>query len=230
MPAEMQSNAKALWTWLPVGWLCLVMALSARGIDASIAVMQDFSLPNAALYLVYVSVVLGVVTILWGFYLLGLAFNRSARFPRSFTFWQWTIIAFLLAKQVYVLVTPEFVFSLEGFVWNGGETAIGLVMIVLVNRTAPSQPLFGTDDRARPGLLVALIAAVIGIIVGGAIGAGVGLAAGTGLSEATDMSCFEGACGYFVLLIGLVGGLIGAIGGCIFAVWRINRRKAKPAA
>jgi hypothetical protein len=39
------------------------------------------------------------------------------------------------------------------------------------------------------------------------------------------MSCFEGACGYFAVFIGLAGLVIGAIGGGIFAVWRVHRRK-----
>ena len=215
--------------WLPVAWLCLVMALSARGFDQSLVVMQGFSLPDAALYLVYASMIVAVVTILWGLYLLGLAFNRSARFPSSFTVWQWAIIAFLLAKQVYVLVAPDFAFSIEGLAWDGGEIAIGLFLIFLVGRTDRARAVFSNDERAHPGLLVSLIAAVLGVIVGGAVGAGVGLAAGSGISEATDMSCFEGACGYFVVLIGLAGLLVGAIGGGIFAVWRVNRRKAKPA-
>lgn len=230
MPAEMQSNARGVLGWLPVVWLCLVMALSARGFDQSLAVMQGFSLPDAALYLVYASMIVAVVTIAWGLCLLSLAFSRSERFPRNFTFWQLAIIAFLLAKQVYVLVAPNFAFSIEGLAWDGGEIAIGLFFIYLVNRTGKPHPtLLGNDERARPGLLVSLIAAVLGVIVGGAVGTGVGLAAGSVISEVTDMSCFEGACGYFVVLVGLAGLLVGAIGGGIFVVWRVNRRKVKPA-
>lgn len=229
MPAQMQSNARGVLGWLPVFWLCLVMALSARGFDQSLAVMQGFSLPDAALYLVYASMIVAVVTIAWGLYLLSLAYSRSQRFPRNFTFWQLAIIAFLVAKQVYILVAPDFAFSIEGLAWDGGEIAIGLFLIFLVGRTHRARAVFSNDERARPGLLISLFAALVGVIVGGAVGAGVGLAAGSGISEATDMSCFEGARGYFVVLVGLAGMLVGAIGGGIFAVWRVNRRKPKPA-
>lgn len=230
MPSENEPSGWDIWRWLPVAWLCLVMALSARGIDASIGVMLDFSMPAAVSYLIYASVGFSAVTIAWGIYLLVLAYNRDVRFPRNFTIWQWAIIAFLVAKQIYVLVMPDFAFGLVGLAWDGGEIAIGLVMIWLVSRQDKPRALVGNDERARPGLLVSLFAGLIGVIVGGAVGAVAGLAAGTGISEVTDMSCFEGACGYFVVLVGLVGGLIGAIGGGIVAVWRIHRRRPKVAA
>ncbi|CAI2931439.1 hypothetical protein [Aminobacter niigataensis] len=230
MPSENEPSGWDIWRWLPVAWLCLVMALSARGIDASIGIMLDFSMPAAVLYLIYASVGFSAVTIAWGIYLLVLAYNRDVRFPRNFTIWQWTIIAFLVAKQIYVLVMPDFAFGLVGLAWDGGEIAIGLVMIWLVSRQDQPRALVGNDERARPGLLVSLFAGLIGVIVGGAVGAVAGLAAGTGISEVTDMSCFEGACGYFVVLVGLVGGLVGAISGGIFAVWRIHRRRPKVAA
>ncbi|AWC20704.1 hypothetical protein CO731_00144 [Aminobacter sp. MSH1] len=230
MPSENEPSGWDIWRWLPVAWLCLVMALSARGIDASIGIMLDFSMPAAVLYLIYASVGFSAVTIAWGIYLLVLAYNRDVRFPRNFTLWQWTIIAILVAKQIYVLVMPDFAFGLVGLAWDGGEIAIGLVMIWLVSRQDQPRALVGNDERARPGLLVSLFAGLIGVIVGGAVGAVAGLAAGTGISEVTDMSCFEGACGYFVVLVGLVGGLVGAISGGIFAVWRIHRRRPKVAA
>lgn len=230
MSSENEPSGWDIWRWLPVAWLCLVMALSARGIDASIGIMLDFSMPAAVLYLIYASVGFSAVTIAWGIYLLVLAYNRDVRFPRYFTIWQWTIIAFLVAKQIYVLVMPDFAFGLVGLAWDGGEIAIGLVMIWLVSRQDKPRALVGNDERARPGLLVSLFAGLIGVIVGGAVGAVAGLAAGTGISEVTDMSCFEGACGYFVVLVGLLGGLVGAISGGIFAVWRIHRRRPKVAA
>lgn len=227
MASENQLPERGLWGWLPVAWLCLVMALSTRGIDASIAVMLDFSMPAAVLYLIYASVGFSAVTIAWGIYLLVLAYNRDVRFPSNFTIWQWTIIAFLVAKQVYVLVMPDFAFGLVGLAWDGGEVAIGLVMIWLVNRTGQSRALFSNNERTRPPLLVSIIAAVLGVVVGAAIGFGATIVVGIGISEVTDMSCFEGACGYFAIFLGLGGMLVGAIVGGIFAVWRVNRRKPK---
>ena len=43
----------------------------------------------------------------------------------------------------------------------------------------------------------------------------------------TDMSCFEGSCGYFALFIGLAGLAVGAIAGGILGVWLVHRRKNK---
>lgn len=229
MSSESEPSGWDIWRWLPVAWLCLVVALSARGIDASIAIMLDFSMPTAVLWLIYASVGFSAVTIAWGIYLLVLAYNRSPRFPRNFTIWQWAIVAFLLAKQVYIFVMPDFAFGIEGLAWDFGEMAIGLAMIWLVRRQDQPPASLSSGSHERPRLLVSLLAAIVGIIVGAALGAGLGLALGTGISEATDMSCFEGACGYFVVLIGLGGLLVGAVAGGIFAVWRVNRRKSEPA-
>ncbi|MBT1158224.1 hypothetical protein J1C56_21730 [Aminobacter anthyllidis] len=229
MASDNQTPERDIWGWLPVAWLCLVMALSARGIDASIAIMLDFSMPTAVLWLIYASVGFSAVTIAWGIYLLVLAYNRSPGFPRNFTIWQWAIIVFLLVKQIYILVMPDFAFGIVGLAWDGGEIAIGLAMIWLVGRQDQTPALRSSGSHERPRLLVSIVAAIIGVIVGAALGAGLALAVGSGISEATDMSCFEGACGYFVVLIGLGGLLVGAVAGGIFAVWRVNRRKPKPA-
>jgi hypothetical protein len=229
MASDNQTPERDIWGWLPVAWLCLVMALSARGIDASITIMQDFSMPTAVLALIYTSAGFSAVTIAWGIYLLVLAYNRSPGFPRNFTIWQWAIIAFLLAKQIYILVMPDFAFGFVGLAWDFGEVAIGLVTIWLVNRQGQSRALIG-NERQRPTLLVSVIAAVLGVVVGAAIGFGLAMVIGTFLSEVTDMSCFEGACGYFIIFLGLGGMLVGAVAGGIFAVWRVNRRKAKAVA
>ncbi|GAA2836515.1 hypothetical protein EDC40_10692 [Aminobacter aminovorans] len=229
MSAENEPSGWDIWRWLPVAWLCLVMALSARGIDASTAIMLDFSMPAAVTWLIYASVAFSAVTIAWGVHLLVLAYNRDVRFPRNFTIWQWTIIVFLVLKQIYILVMPDFAFGLVGLAWDGGEIVIGLAMIWLVGRRGQPSALLSNAERERPRLLVSVVAAIIGVIVGAALGAGLGLAVGSAISEITDMSCFEGACGYFVVLLGLGGLIVGAVAGGIFAVWRVNRRKQKPA-
>lgn len=229
MAMDGEPAGRSMWGWLPVIWLCLVMALSARGIDASFTVLQEFALPDEALYLIYASVAAGAVTILWGLYLVGLAYTRSQRFPRHFTLWQAAIIVFLAAKEIYVLAAPTFVFTPIGLAITVGEIAVGLFMIALVNRRGPATALVSNDGRGRPPLLVSAIAAVLGIVLGGAIGFGAGLAAGVGISEATDMSCFEGACGFFAVFVGLAGAVIGMIAGGIFAVWRVNRRRQSAA-
>ncbi|MER8374202.1 hypothetical protein [Mesorhizobium sp. M1406] len=75
-----------------------------------------------------------------------------------------------------------------------------------------------------------IVAALLGIILGAVIGALACFFAGSIIADANDMSCFEGACVYFAVFIGLAGLVIGAIAGGIFAVWRVQWRKRKPVA
>ena len=49
------------------------------------------------------------------------------------------------------------------------------------------------------------------------------------IAEVTDISCFEGGCGYFAVFIGLAGLVVGAIGGGILGVWLVHRRNRKVA-
>jgi membrane associated rhomboid family serine protease len=51
------------------------------------------------------------------------------------------------------------------------------------------------------------------------------LGIGVVIAETTDMSCFEGACGFFAFFAGLFGMLAGAVLGAILAVWLTNRRR-----
>ena len=217
-------------SYIPPAWLVFVMAWSAYGVISVWQLIGDYSLPDSVFYLTYGGLAVDIVTILWGLYLLGLAFNRSARFPRHFTIWQVATIIWLLARQAYVLVTPDFVFSASGLAIAGAEIAIGLLCIYLLRRGAGAETVYANPESASPPVLTSVIAAVLGIILGGAIGAGVGLAAGGLITSVSDMSCFEGACGYFAVLIGLAGLVIGAIAGGMFAVRWVRRPRRKPAA
>jgi hypothetical protein len=85
------------------------------------------------------------------------------------------------------------------------------------------------QEFQRPPVILSVIAAVLGLIIGGAIGGGGGLALGTVIAEVTEMSCFEGGCGIFAFVVGLLGVLLGALVGAIFAVWLTNRRRPAPA-
>jgi hypothetical protein len=78
-------------------------------------------------------------------------------------------------------------------------------------------------------VLTRLIAAVVGVVLGGGAGAGLGVLVGAGIAEVTDMSCFEGACGYFAAAIGLLGLIAGAVAGGIFGAWWSGRRRASVA-
>jgi hypothetical protein len=216
-------------SYIPPAWLAIVMALSVYGMISAWRLIGDYGLPDSALFLVYGGLAAGIITILWGFYLLGLAFSRSARFPRYFTIWQVATILWLAARQASVLVTPDFVFSPKGLAVTGAEIAIGVLCIYLLRRGSGAETVYANPEAESPSVLVSIVAALLGIILGAAIGACAGFAAGSLIADATDMSCFEGACGYFALFIGLAGLVVGAIGGGLFVVWRVHRRKRKPA-
>ncbi|WP_192177748.1 DUF2569 family protein [Mesorhizobium amorphae] len=216
-------------SYVPVAWLCITMALSAYGLVSSWRVIGGYDLPDSVAYFVYSGLAGGIVTILWGLYLLGLAFNRSARFPRHFIIWQVVTIVWLAARLAYVLLAPDFGFSARGLVFSLGEIAIGVLCIYLLRRGSGSETVYASPESESPSVLVSVVAALLGILLGAVLGAGVGFAAGSLIAEITDMSCFEGACGYFAVFIGLAGLVVGAIAGGLFAVWRVNRRRRKPA-
>ena len=54
------------------------------GLISAWRLVGDYGLPDSVFYLIYGGLAADIVTILWGLYLLGLAFNRSARFPAPF--------------------------------------------------------------------------------------------------------------------------------------------------
>ena len=216
--------------FVPVAWLIVVMGLSAYGLFSSWWLIGDFSLPESVFLLIYGGLAAGIVTILWGLYLLGLAFNRSARFPRHYTIWQVFIILWLVVRLVYTLLAPDFVFSAEALAFTLAEIAIGLLCIYLLRRGAGAETAYSNPETERPPILVSILAALLGIILGGAIGACAGFFAGSVIADATRMSCFEGACGFFAAFVGLAGLVVGAIAGAIFAIWRVNRRKPASAA
>jgi hypothetical protein len=62
-------------------------------------------------------------------------------------------------------------------------------------------------DPGRMFLIYGLLCGVVGAIVGLAIG----VAGGAWYAKATNMSSFEGKSGYFVMLIGLLGGILGGL-------------------
>ncbi|TGT74936.1 DUF2569 family protein [bacterium M00.F.Ca.ET.159.01.1.1] len=213
-------------SFIPVGWLVIVMGLSAYGLIANWRLIGDFSLPDNVFFLIYGGLVGGAITILWGLYLLGLAFNRSARFPRHYTIWQIAVIVWLVVRQAYVFY--GFAFSAEALGFTVAEIAIGLLCIYLL-RSGGAETVYANPETERPSVFVSILAALLGIIIGGAVGACAGFFAGSLIADLTHMSCFEGACGFFAAFIGLGGLIVGAIAGGLFAVWRVNRRRPVPA-
>lgn len=63
-----------------------------------------------------------------------------------------------------------------------------------------------------------VLIALLGMILGGAAGFGAGVLLGLLLNEVLNISCFEGACGYFVAFMGLVGMVLFAIAGAVILV------------
>jgi hypothetical protein len=217
-------RAPSLVSYIPTGWLAVVMILALRGLVSAFPFAFGYDLPGRVMFLIYGGVAASVVTLLWGLYVLGLALRRSPRFPRQFAAWQIVQIAWLLIWQAYVLVTPEFVFSVENTAMTALEIAIGLFCLYLVRGKGAAAAVHDGPQTGPQPVFVSIIAGILGVIVGGAIGFGVGLGAGVLIAEVTEMSCFEGACGFFAFFLGLGGIIIGAVAGGIFAVLRVNRR------
>lgn len=216
--------------YLPAAWVAVTMILAARSLASTWPLPWEYDLPESVLTLIYAGSVAAVVNLLWGLHLLGLAYGRSARFPAHFTVWQVVNLLWLAATEVYVQVVPHFVFSLESLLIKLGEFALGLVCLYLVrNDPATVAHYAGAQPAGSPPVVTRLIAAVLGVVLGGAAGAVLGFLIGAGIAEVTEMSCFEGACGYFAAAIGLLGLIAGAVAGGILGAWWSGRRRA-PAA
>jgi hypothetical protein len=170
-----------------------------------------------------------IVNILWGLFLVGLALSRASNFPSHFTVWQIVNIVWIAAREVYVLITPDFMPTIQPLLFGAGEIAIGAFCIAILRRKPEAAQVYSNIGVERRPVIVSIIAAILGVIVGAVLGAGLGFFGGSLFADATHMSCFEGACGYFALFIGLFAMLAGAIAGGIFAVWWLNRRRpARP--
>lgn len=224
VPPAIDPRVPSLVSYIPVGWLLVVMILALRGLISAFPFAFGYDLPGSVMVLIYGGVAASVVTLLWALYVLGLALRRSPRFPRQFAAWQITQIAWLLIREAYVLVTPEFVFSVENTAMTVIEIAIGVFCLYLVRNRNTAAVADSQAQAAPQPVLVSVIAGVLGVIVGGALGFGIGLGAGILIAEVTEMSCFEGACGFFAFFLGLGGIIVGAIAGGVFAVLRVNRR------
>lgn len=213
--------------YLPAAWVAVMMILAARSLATTWPLPWEYDLPDTVLYLIYAGAIAAAVNLLWGLYLIGLAWSRSPRFPAHFTVWQVVNLAWLAATEIYVQAVPHFVFSLESLLIKAAEAAVGLACLYLVRRDPSTVAHYaGAPQAGSPPLVTRLIAAVIGVVLGGGVGAVLGLLVGSGIAEVTDMSCFEGACGFFAAGIGLLGLIAGAVAGGIFGAWWSGRRRA----
>lgn len=217
-------------SYVPVGWLIFVMAWSVYGLASAWWLTGNSGLPDRIFYFLLGGLAVDVITILWGLYLLGLAFGRSARFPRHFIIWQVATIVWVLARLAYVLAVPDFVFSARSLLIAGAEIAIGLLCIYLLRRGSGAEGVYSRPSTEAPSVFVSVVAALLGIILGAVIGAVGGFLAGSVIADVAEVSCFEGGCGYFAAFIGLAGLVVGAIAGGILAVLLVHRRGRKPVA
>ena len=216
--------------YVPVGWLIFVMAWSVYGLTSAWWLVGSSDLPDKIFNFLLGGLVADVIIILWGLYLLGLAFGRSRRFPHDFTVWQIALIVWVLARQAYVLVVPDFVFSARSLGISAIEIGIGLLCIYLLRSGSGAGTVYARPQTEAPSVGVSIVAALLGIILGAVVGALVGFFAGSVIADVAEVSCFEGGCGYFAAFIGLAGLVVGAIGGGILAVWLVHRRGRKPVA
>ncbi|QKD06212.1 hypothetical protein EB235_10745 [Mesorhizobium loti R88b] len=217
-------------SYVPVGWLIFVMAWSVYGLASAWWLVGNSGLPDKILYFLLGGLIADVIIILWGLYLLGLAFGRSARFPRHFTVWQIALIVWVLARQAYVLAVPDFVFSARSLGITAIEIGVGLLCIYLLRHGSGAETVYAKPETEAPPVLVSIAAALLGIVLGAAVGAVGGFLAGSVIADVAQVSCFEGGCGYFAAFFGLGGLVVGAIGGGILGVWLVHRRKRKPVA
>ncbi|WP_245466360.1 hypothetical protein [Mesorhizobium sp. M7A.F.Ca.MR.245.00.0.0] len=213
-------------SFVPVGWLVFVMAWSVYGLISVWPAVGATGLPDSVFYLIYGGLAVDIITILWGLYLLGLAFGRSARFPRQFTIWQVATIIWLVAWQACALTISDFVFSGQALAITAAQLAIGVLCIYLLRRGSEADAVYVNPETESPPVFVSVVAALLGIVLGAVIGAVGGFAIGSVIADATEMSCFEGACGYFAVFTGLAGLVIGAIGGGVFAACPSAQKEA----
>ena len=215
-----------LVAYLPVAWLGVVVLLTLRGLVNAFPFLFDHTLPTHIGNFIFANAVAGLAVLLWGLYLVGLAITRSPRFPHRFVPWQISVLAWTVAGAAYVLFVSDFILDLRGLLFSAFEVAMGLICLRIVRRPAETVTPQVLADSAGPSTLMYIVAGVLGLLLGGAAGFGGGLLLGAGIAEITNMSCFEGACGYFALFIGLAGLVIGAIAGAILAVWLSRRQNS----
>lgn len=218
-------------SYVPVAWVVVTMAMEVRGLFGIWpALFPGYGWPESVAVLFWATSVFDVVSLLWSFFLLGLAFGRSARFPRQFTIWQSAVIVWLVCVQAYALVAPGFAFAPRALATAAGEIAIGLACIYLLRSGGGAEAVYTGEGGDRPGIAVSLLFAALGLLLGAAVGAAVGLGVGSLLAEGLDVGCFEGGCGYFVLFAGAVGLLVGAVAGLVLVLWLVVRRGHRHAA
>lgn len=210
-------------TWAGVNVLLAAWGVFTGGWLAG----AGYDLPARVLVLLLGSLAASAVTLIWCLWLTVLALRRSPRFAKQFIVWQSVIIVWILLREAYVLAAPDFVLAPGPMAFAAAEIAVGLACIRLLTR-APAAA--AGPSRDPPPVIASIAAGAFGILLGGALGGAAGLLGGSLYADAAGMSCFEGACGYFAVMIGLAGAAAGAVAGGILAVRLLHRSRPAPGA
>jgi hypothetical protein len=208
----------------PVIWLCANLLLTLRGLWQGWPTALAGDLPGEIALYVQGGLAAGIVQLVLGIYVLGLAWRRSPRFPFWFTLWASLAIAFDILFLVASFLIGAFVASWLPWLVAAMSVALSAWTIALVRRHPEQAPAARPLGPAGAGALV--LWGILGFVVGGGAGLGGGLLAGSVIVDWLDVSCFEGGCGYAAAAIGLLGLVVGAIGGAIFAIVRVRRQRA----
>lgn len=214
-PSTHSTDGKLGRFWLPLAWVVLVMALSVRFLWQAWPALNDYRLPGAATFLIEAEMIAAAIIILAGLFVLALGLARSRLFPWAFVLWQGFDILVMAASAVYTLTQPDFVMTPLNYLILAVRTLVGAGCIVLIFKSSDREAVFVARAKEGMPVFARIICCLLGIVVGGFVGFWAGLGAEIGIAEATNMSCFEGACGYFAFFIGLAGILLGAIAGGI---------------
>lgn len=210
----------------PVVWLCANLLLSLRGLWQGWPTLFAYDLPDAVADYVHASMAAGAVQILFGLYVLGLAWRKSPRFPFWFTLWAVLTIVTDVAFLAATLFIEPFAQTWMPWLIALVSVALSVWTIMLVRRPAAATLAAPATTAGPAPAGVVILHALLGLVLGGAAGLGIGLLAGSVIVDWLDVSCFEGGCGYAAAAIGLLGLIIGAIAGPVFAVLRTRRKPA----
>jgi hypothetical protein len=210
----------------PVIWLCASLLLSLRGLWQGWPTLFAYDLPDVVADYIDASMAAAIVQILLGLYVLGLAWRKSPRFAFWFTLWAVLAIVADLGFLLATLFIEPFAQTWTPWLIAFVSVAISVWTIWLVRRPKPATAATQAPASAGPAPVgVVILNAVLGFVLGGAAGLGIGLLAGSVIVDWLDVSCFEGGCGYAAVAIGLLGMILGAIAGLVFAIWRTRRQR-----
>ena len=229
MAAEPQTGSdggaathKPLFYWLlPSLWVLLVMVLALRSLLQFWPLINEFTMPEDVVKWLWFGVAVSIINLVWGVWILGHAYGRSPSFAGAFTTWQVFNIAAMLVSAAYVLLADSFAQTLSSFDMTIVTIVVGIGLIVFVKRGPKT---LAPAPGARPAVVVFVVNALLGAIMGGIVLMFVGFFVGGVIADVTDMSCFEGACGFFALGIGVLGLIVGVIGGAVGAILLTGRR------